>query len=78
MSYNPVSIDYSNVEAFPDERLLNDHRLLKGEILAEVNNFMANLLDDYDNLRRIEEELSKRGLIAEKSPMPFFVAVPEE
>ena len=78
MSYNPGPIDYSNVEVFHDERLLNDHRLLKGEILAEVNDFMANLLDDYDNLRRIEEELSKRGLIDKKSSMPFFVAVPEE
>ena len=78
MPYRPTPIDYSNRETFTDERLLNDHKLLKGEITHEVEDFLANLLDDYDNLRKMEDELVRRGLIAEVSPLPFFAVMDAE
>lgn len=77
MSYKPTIIDYSSKETFADERLLRECKLLKEAITNEVSDFMANLLDDYDNLRRIEEELVKRGLLEEPSQLPFFAVVEE-
>lgn len=58
---------------YNDDSLLANHNLLK----QHIQDLLEDLTDSFGDLERYEEELIKRGLIAEKSPMPFFVAVPD-